>query len=129
MKKDFQGWHRKKEKIHDDKIRPFFHEREIWFSSVGTNIGFEQDGKGERFLRPAIIIKKFNNEVLWVLPITRSKKTGRYYFSFHFTNGEKSLVILSQIRLIDAKRLEYKIGDMVESDFVEVKKKLKQFLD
>ena len=45
MKKDFKKWMEQKVKIHNDKTHPFFHEREVWFSSLGENIGFEQDGE------------------------------------------------------------------------------------
>lgn len=127
MKKDFQSWHKDKSDIQEHKERPFFHEREIWFASIGVNVGFEQDGRGERFLRPIIILKKFNNEVLWGIPLTKNPKKGKYYFSF-LLEKEISTAILSQIRLIDAKRLQYKIGDMNLDNFKELKTKLTQLL-
>jgi len=56
----------RKEKIFAwKKVRPFFHGREIWFCAIGANIRFEQDGSGTEFLRPVVIIKKFNKEVFW----------------------------------------------------------------
>jgi len=106
MKKNYVKWHKQKTEIHNDKIRPFFHEREIWFTSLGENIGFEQDGSGEKFMRPVLVFKKFNNEVVWVLPLTRTNKTGKYYF--RISDNQLSVVVLSQIRLVDAKRLQYK---------------------
>jgi len=63
MEKNYKNWHKKKTKINNEKERPYFHEREIWFCNLGLNIGFEQDGVGEDFLRPIIIIRKFNNEI------------------------------------------------------------------
>lgn len=128
MQKDFQNWHTDKGNLHENKTRPFFHEREIWFASVGVNIGFEQDGNGKRFLRPIIVIKKFNNEVCWVLPLTKNGKKGKYYFPLKFSSNKTSTAILSQLRLVDSKRFQYKIGDIGEKDFVEVKRKLTQFL-
>ncbi len=122
MKKDFQEWHTEKSDLDEYKVRAFFHEREIWFTSLGVNIGFEQDGRGQRFLRPIAVLKKFNNEVLWAIPLTKTQKKGQYYFSFQF-EGDMSTAILSQIRLIDAKRLQYKIGDMSEKDFAQLKTK------
>lgn len=128
VKKDFQKWHTEKSHLHHDKARPFFHEREVWFASVGANVGFEQDGRGEQFLRPVIILRKFNNEVCWTIPLTKNPKKGKYYFSFQFSEDSKSTAILSQIRLTDAKRLQYKIGDVKEKDFSEIKRKLTQLL-
>jgi len=130
VKKDFKKWMENKSGIHNDKIRPFFHEREIWFSSLGENVGFEQDGSGENFMRPALVLRKFNNEVIWVLPLTRTDKTGKYYFHISpvddtgNADGKASVVILSQIRLIDAKRLQYKIGDVKEEEFIKLKEAL-----
>lgn len=130
MKKSFAKWHHKKADIHNDKIRPFFHEREVWFSSLGENIGFEQDGSGENFLRPVLILKKFNNEVAWGLSLTRTNKTGKYYFQIALVANDgkmderPSVVILSQLRLIDAKRLQYKEGTITDEEFVKIKEAL-----
>lgn len=128
MKKDFQKWHNKKQKIHDERPRIFFKEREIWFCHLGENIGFEQDGRGEEFLRPVAVLKKFNNEVLWVVPLTKALKKNRYYFQLSFRRGEISSVIFSQIRLIDTKRLKYKIGDVSLDAFSAIKTNIRQLL-
>ena len=127
-KKDFAVWHQEKSILQDAKVRPGFYEREVWFCVMGANIGYEQDGRGLKFLRPVVIIKKFNNEVLWALPLTTKEKTGKYYFSFNLGKEGVSTAILSQLKLIDAKRLEYKIGNISKSDFVSLKSKLTQLL-
>ena len=117
MIKEFDKWNEKKKTLDSLDRLPFFNERQIWFCHLGVNVGFEQDGSGADFLRPILIVKQFNKEVFWGIPLTRSKKdsgskSGRYYFSFIGLDGKESVVILSQIRLIDAKRLAYKIGDL-----------------
>jgi mRNA-degrading endonuclease toxin of MazEF toxin-antitoxin module len=126
-KKDFNGWLTKKKGLHHYKKRVFFHEREVWFAALGVNVGFEQDGRGDAHLRPVIVLRKFNNEVLWCLPLTKNQKKGNYYFTFNL-NEELSTAILSQIRLIDAKRLQYKIGDITPTNFILLKIKLRQLL-
>ncbi|MEK7504881.1 MAG: type II toxin-antitoxin system PemK/MazF family toxin [Patescibacteria group bacterium] len=128
MKKNFLIWHEEKGWLHEEKIRPFFHEREVWFTSLGVNVGFEQDGRGKKFLRPVIVLKKFNNEVLWAIPLTKNQKKGVYYFPLEIKRGAISTAILSQIKLIDAKRLQYKIGDLEEKDFIKLKEKIRQLL-
>ena len=84
MKKDFQKWHSQKRHIENERPRVFFKEREIWFCHLGENVGFEQDGRGDEFLRPIVVLKKFNNEVLWVVPLTKTDKKNKYYFPFSF---------------------------------------------
>jgi mRNA interferase MazF len=127
-KKDYISWHEEKSQLQDTKLRPGFYEREVWFCIMGTNVGYEQDGRGPRFLRPVVVIKKFNKEVLWALPLTTKEKTGKYYFSFQLGDEGVSTAILSQLKLIDAKRLEYKIGNISKSDFKSLKLKLTQLL-
>ncbi len=99
MKKDFQNWHNKKSQINNIEKRPFFHEREVWFCYFGTNIGFEQDGDREDFQRPVLIVRKFNNEIFWSVPLTKSKhkinkNNEKYYFSFSFVEGVESVAII-----------------------------------
>lgn len=124
MKKDFQTWHTRKTDLQENKIRLHFHERDVWFTSVGLNIGFEQDGKGEEFLRPVVVLRKFNNETLWGVFLTKKQKTGKYYFEFESKENTLSTANLSQLRLIDSKRLQYKIGSISERDFMELKKRI-----
>ncbi len=126
--KNFKSWFVKKESLHAQSQRPYFKEREIWYCHFGINVGFEQDGQGEDFLRPVIIFKKFNKEIFLAIPLTRILKESKYYFNFEFRSGVKSSVILSQIRLIDAKRLSHKIGHINTKDFIELIKKLKEIL-
>lgn len=127
MFKNFYGWHRKKKEIDNKKSGLYFHEREIWFCSLGVNIGFEQNGKGEEYLRPVLIIKKFNKNSCITLPLSKTKKSGFYYYKFKYKNNEVSTAILSQIKLIDSKRLKYLSGHMKKKDFNNIKKKLRQF--
>jgi len=131
--KDYQRWHGKKSDINKIEKRPFFHEREIWFCYLGSNIGFEQDGNDREFLRPVLVLRKFNNEIFWAIPLTKSSKpikskAEKYYYSFSFVDGIKSLAILSQIRLVDASRLSRHIGTMTNDDFPKLKKKLKDLI-
>lgn len=138
MRKDFQKWHSKKSLIHESENRPGFHEREVWWCALGVNVGFEQDGGGRDFLRPVIVFRKFNNEIFWGIPLTNAKKDTEFYFPFsifQFDVAAKeepkkilSSAILSQIRLIDAARLNHKFGDIVAADFELLTKKFKALL-
>ena len=129
MKKDFKKWHGQKQEVENERPRVFFDAREIWSCYLGENIGFEQDGRGREFLRPVVVVKKFNNEVMWAIPLTRTKKRGKYYFSFSFDNEpDISTAILSQVRLVDAKRLKYKMGVIKISDFESLKSKIRQLI-
>lgn len=121
IEKFFDLWNRLKQKMHFEKKRIYFHEREIFYASLGKNIGYEQDGKGVEFGRPVVILKKFNHYCCLIVPLTSQKKEGKYYFPFSFA-GKTSYAILSQIRFIDAKRLADRKGMIAKKDFLELKK-------
>lgn len=97
----------------------FFHAREIWWCSAGLNVGVEVDGKNENFERPMLIIKKFNADMLWVLPLTTKEKQNKYFYELKH-EFIKSRVLLSQIKTISTKRLLRKFGTVTESDFKQI---------
>jgi len=130
--KNYKNWHPLKSRLNNepDENRLFFHEREIWYCHLGDNVGSEEDGQGEYFLRPVIVFKKFNNEIFWGIPLTKSVKrtnteSDKYYYNFSFLPNLISSAILSQIRLIDGKRLARHIGVIEEKYFIELTKKFK----
>ncbi len=128
--KDFDSWHSEKKRLDSRGARIFFRERDIWYLGLGVNVGFEQDGKGQKFTRPVVIVKKFNDKLFWAIPLTTQLRQGKYYFCFTFNKSQKpSTAILSQIRLIDAKRLDNRIGMISQTDFANLKLKLKELLD
>ena len=114
FEKDFDGWNEVKKKVQDQEDRIFFHEREVWWCSFGINVGHEQDGKGKDFRRPAIVFKKFNHQVFWAIPLTTRKKVGKYYFPITMKDGVFRNAVLSQLRLIDSKRIFQKVGYISE---------------
>jgi mRNA interferase MazF len=121
--KDFPTWFKRKTWIHNNARRIYFHEREIWFAHLGVNVGFEQDGKGTKFGRPVVIFRKFNNEVFWAVPLTSKEKSGKFYLSLGQNEKYSYTAILSQLRLMDSKRLYKKIGtiDKIRAHELETK--------
>jgi len=122
MKKDFKKWHNAKTEIDNSPKRLFFHEREVWWCSIGVNVGFEQDGKGEEFTRPVLVFKKFNNEVFWALPLSTRIKKGKFYQTANLGDNMPRVVIISQLRLIDAKRLIDKAGVISKDSYLNIQK-------
>jgi len=121
MKKDFNKWNEEKKLVEERVINRdlFFYPREIWWCSAGLNVGVETDGKNENFERPMLIIKKFNADMIWVLPLTAKEKQDKYHHKLEHEKI-KSWVVLSQIKTISTKRLLRKIGSISDSDFREI---------
>ena len=64
---DIIEWSKKKIEINNSNKYPrFFKEREIWWASIGSNVGSEEDGKNNDFERPVLILKKFNKDLNWL---------------------------------------------------------------
>jgi len=97
-------------------------------SSIGKNIGFEQNGSGDNFSRPVLVIKKFNNHMFWVVSLSTKQKPFDFYFNYTDPNNQKVSAILAQMKLMSVKRLKRKLYDIHGELFDQMKKKLKSFL-
>lgn len=120
MQKDFDVWNEKKKEVNNRTDQTLFHEREIWWCSLGLNIGFEQDGKHDNFERPVLILRKWSKNTFVGLPLTTTLKTGSYFFDL-FVNNENSVALLSQSRTLDKRRLLRKMGTFSRAKFGELR--------
>lgn len=128
-KKDFDEWNKIKKEVDKRSIdRDFyFHTREIWWGSLGLNIGAESDGKNDLFERPLLILRVFNREMIWCLPISSTVKDLPFYYKIKF-NDEYRSVLVTQIRTISSKRLLRKIQKINDEDFYEIVDRVIGFL-
>lgn len=125
---DFLSWHTEKERINNSKEEPYFYERDVWWCSVGLNVGHEENGKGIKFSRPVLVFKKFNTEMFWGIPLSTNKRKGGIFFLFSFLPNIISNGLLSQLRIFDSKRLVAKMGSISENDFCGIKKAIKNLI-
>lgn len=126
--KDFDAWNKRKKKINVRVQIPFFHERELWWCSLGINVGFEQDGSGKEYYRPILVLKGMSRYTLFAIPLTTSIKKHSLRPSIGLVEGKEACAILSQMRLIDAKRLVRKIGYLDKKIFSTIRKTFKALL-
>ncbi len=98
-------------------------EGEVYWCSLGENIGDEENGKGEDFRRPVLIFKKFNNNIFWGIPMTTKNKDNKYYVKVLLKDVEQSAII-SQLRVLDTKRLDKYIGYISLIDFNKIKEEI-----
>jgi PemK-like, MazF-like toxin of type II toxin-antitoxin system len=123
--KNFLDWFTLKPKLEDKFERLKFKEREIWYLHFGANIGFEIDGKAE-YLRPCLIIKKISNETFFAIPLTSKLKNGSWYHP-SLIKGKEGRYIFSQMRILDAKRLNYFVETINKEEFENIKVKFIEF--
>ena len=126
--KNFKDWNLEKIDLEDSMNESLiFNERDIWWCSIGVNLGDEQDGKNGLFERPILVIKKFNNRVAWVLPMSTKHKDNPYYRLIIY-KGQTFSVILSQLRLVSVKRFRRFIRKISPLQFRDIKNSLREFL-
>ena len=125
--KDFDRWNKAKKKLEVRSSLLEIRDRQVWWASLGLNIGDEEDGKNEFFERPVLIVRKFNNKIAWVLPLTSKPGNKRFYYPVSF-NRKKGFVILSQLRLVSIKRLLRYVGEVTIPQHASIKRKLIRLL-
>lgn len=118
--KDFVGWFTRKPILNRKEEGLFLRPKEIWWCSLGVNVGYEQDGTGSNFDRPVLVIKVFNRDIFLGVALTGSKKSGKYYHYIGQVDGRHSSVIISQIRTLDSRRLTRRIGIIEDRSYIDV---------
>jgi mRNA-degrading endonuclease toxin of MazEF toxin-antitoxin module len=123
----FDLWNEGKKKINQKVIRAdlHFYEREIWWCSLGYNIGSEENGKNENFERPIIVFRKFGEQVFWGIPLTTKRSIPGSKFEFEFrAEGIIQNAVVPQLRLLSYKRLLRRVGAISFKDFQSLRKVL-----
>lgn len=119
----FIRWLRLKQLLHQQKHKPpFISEGDIWWASIGENVGREINGKSERFSRPVIVYKKLSRETFLAIPA--STQTGNRYephYVQYTHNNVCAVACLNQIRVIDYRRISSKLGSVNDTDMQNIK--------
>ncbi len=124
----FIDWIKLKTKIHLSEKMRYPKERQIWWASLGQNVGVEINGKHEKFERPVLVVKRYNFDGMLILPITSKTHKGRPFFNFIDSQWRNNTAILSQAQSISVKRFLRSMCKMSSDDFVKIKQRLKDFL-
>src|SRR3989344_3894081 len=121
MLKRFLEWIGLKEKLHqNDAEPPLVKERDLWWISLGENVGSEMNGKSRLFFRPGLVLKNLSRGFFLIAPSTSQKKEGTWYVPIQ-QEGKEMFICLHQIRTIDYRRLSTCLGQIAADDFKRVK--------
>ncbi len=131
--KDFDGWFPLKKQIEADCKVPTINQREIWWCSIGVNIGIEQDGKNRLYERPVLVVRKFNNRHFLGVPLTTQLKGFPFRPSVFYRNPGEGRVregqaLISQMRSYDAMRLTRHIAKLGKDQFNGVMAEIRDML-
>ncbi len=118
--KQWDIWHTKKQKLDKKEKKVSVKEGDLWWVHCGLNIWFEIDGKWDMFTRPCIIYKKLTGSQFLVIPASTKTKEWSWYVPYRH-QGIDSIACLQQIKVIDAKRLFEKMGQMDTTDMHRIR--------
>ncbi len=122
LNQKINSWNIVKQKINQSEAYNF-REAEIYFAYIGQNIGYEVFGKGDEYLRPLVVLKKFGKNSFLGVPLTSKSKNGNFYHTINYGNRTNTALI-SQLKTFDAKRLKYKIGKLSIKEFARLKERV-----
>jgi len=121
MDKNFDRWNNAKKKTNAEHPR-LYTVREIWWCRLGVNVGTEQDGKGDWYVRPCVILRGFGPGACLVVPLTKSPRKHPLRVPVGLVGGLQACANLSQIRVVDTRRLEEKIEFLEKGVFSKLRK-------
>ena len=104
---------------------PTIKQREIWWCSLGLNVGVEQDGKNDLFERPVLVVRKFNHRSFIGIPLTTKIKNFPFRKHINYRNEKQDKtregqLLLTQMRAFDTLRLTRYVGKLGKDQFEDV---------
>ncbi|MDB5264537.1 MAG: sulfate adenylyltransferase subunit CysN [Parcubacteria group bacterium] len=127
---DLDRWHLLKKQI-DSRLPsdiPRFRVKEVWLCHLGKNVGHEENGSGGDFLRPILIVRKFNKNLFIGIPLSSQIKDSVFYYPLGEVRETEAAAILSQTRPVSSKRLKWKMHTLSDSEFEAAKKAARERL-
>ena len=120
--KNFDEWNLKKKEI--DNMDSFLHPktREVWWCSIGVNVGKEIYGKGTDYRRPVLIVNSEDSENFIGIPLSSKLKNRKYSRIIRTEDGVLHSALIYQIRVFDKRRLISLKTTLSSNEFVEVQK-------
>jgi mRNA interferase MazF len=119
--KQFLFWIGLKERLHNSQhVPPLVSEGDIWWASVGENVGSEINGKSMQFSRPVIVFKKLAHGFYFVVPTTTQDRRGTWFIPFR-QRDRRMIACLHQTRAMDYRRLSSKLGTLDDEDFTRIR--------
>lgn len=113
-------WAKRKVFLWKKEPKALFREGEIWWCSVGMNVGEETLGKGKKFGRPVLVFRKLSHNIFLGLPLTTTVKEGTWYVEIDLHDGIRRFVMLHQARMFDRRRLLKRMSVLGESQRASV---------
>lgn len=125
--KHFDEWNEVKKSLEKGGHIPVYRERDVWWYAAGENLGSEIDGKGEKFSRPILIVRKYGATTFFGVPLSTKNLKGFWYDVIE-VKGINRCVLLSQASSFSVFRLYDRIDKISIAEFDKIRAKLGRVL-
>jgi mRNA interferase MazF len=125
--KDFDNWNKEKQILEKKERKVYIKDREVWWCSLGINLGSEIDGKNGLYERPVLVLKILSKGTFLVLPLTTKGKEDRNHVRIK-TSKITSFAVLSQMRVVSIKRFSRKVDTIPKVVFTSIYKTLLEYV-
>lgn len=125
--KNFDQWNELKKSLDQIETAYSVHDGEVWYCSIGLNIGNEQDGKHGFFERPVLIIRTWSSNSFLGVPLSSTLREGDYYYMISFTD-RKSCAMLAQMRVFDCRRLQRRLTHISAQDLWKIRGRISNLI-
>jgi mRNA interferase MazF len=124
----FEEWSEQKQNIYE--LKKFRHpkEGEIWWCSVGVNIGQEILGKGRFFTRPVLVVAVRETGEFIGVPLSSKIKKKKFSKIIETQDSKKHLLHLLKIRSYDNRRLRTRIYLLNKALLEEIKEEIRTII-
>lgn len=117
---DYDDWNTQKKAIQHAARMPVFKDAEVWWISLGVNVGVETYGKGQHRTRPVIVLRKVSKHGGLVIPVTSKVHTQNMYHELDWGAGPR-WAMLHEIRSVSIFRFRSRIATLSDADFASLK--------
>ena len=124
--KDFDQWGKVKKQINVKKVPITIRSGDVRWVILGVNVASEIDGKGDLFLRPALILHVIGADLALVVPLTSKQKSIPGYIPFALKKKFCSLC-LHQIKVVSQNRILHRLEHVADNRVREVQKHIMVF--
>ncbi len=118
--KNFEQWNLIKQQINYENRSVRIRAGDVCWIFVGVNVGSEIDGKGESFLRPALILNVMGDDLVLIIPLTSKQKQLPRYIPLEIQD-RTSFLCLHQLKVVSQNRILRRIEHISDSRLASVR--------
>lgn len=93
---------------------------QVWWATLDENVGFEINGKKPNYTRPVVVLSVTGRFLMLVVPLTSKEHIGSWFVPVQLKK-HRSFACLHQIRVIDRRRLESRMGTLHPNELMRIK--------